>query len=229
MNILVIDTATRIEIVAAASNETYAGVSSESGASHAVTLMDSIDRCLAQVGVLPQDIELIGVGIGPGSFTGIRIAVATARMMAQVLERPLVGFPTPLLYAAGAGAAVGDEILVAFDAKKGRVFGALYAEDGTGLPRAVIPPGDYDIATILQKADSAATIRCIGDGVARYRSRVFESDKKVEDMTGLIPPPEAACRLARILYDADPGACADWNRTLPLYARKSDAELSRES
>jgi len=229
LNILVIDTATRIEIVAAASNDTCAGVSSDSGASHAVTLIDSIDRCLAQVGLLPQDIELIGVGIGPGSFTGIRIAVAAARMMAQVLERPLLGFPTPLLYAAGAGAAVGDEILVAFDAKKGRVFGALYAEEGTGIPRAIVPPGDYDIAGILRKANPSATLHCIGDGVARYRSSVFESDKRVKDVTGLIPPPEAACRLARIIYDANPDACADWSRTLPFYARKSDAEIFRES
>ncbi len=95
-----------------------------------MTLFDNIDAALAGAGISATDLQLIGVGIGPGSFTGIRIAVSTARMLAQVLSIPLAGLSSPLIYAASMEALPGEYLMTAFDAKKGRVFGALYRRDG---------------------------------------------------------------------------------------------------
>ena len=102
--------------------------------SHSVTLLDTINRCLDTLGLAPGDLNCLGVGVGPGSFTGIRIAVTTARMLAQVLGIPLVGIQTHLLYAVSVRGGRGDNIMIAFDAKKGRVFGALYRKSGRTRP-----------------------------------------------------------------------------------------------
>ena len=146
MNILVIDTSSDIEFIGLRTAE---GVFSRYGhpeRSHSVDLITTMDSLLGNGKIGIHDIDIFGVGTGPGSFTGIRIAVSTARMMAQVMQRPLVGVATPLLYAVSLMPLVtgDDSILVALDARKDRVFGAVYrGHDEAGIPVALVPPGDH--------------------------------------------------------------------------------------
>ena len=75
-----IDTSTNIEFLALSLNGKIYQFSENAGISHSVTMFQNLSSILKQGSVTIDDIDLIGVGIGPGSFTGIRIAVSTARM-----------------------------------------------------------------------------------------------------------------------------------------------------
>lgn len=228
MNILVIDTASPLEIIAASRGDDAAETSVVVNTSHSVTILDTIGRCLNGLGLAAADISCLGVGVGPGSFTGIRIAVSTARMMAQVLGIPLVGVPTHLLYAVSVVGEAGENILVAFDAKKGRVFGALYRNSGSPLaPREIIPPGDYGIERLLDGVDGSRKTHLIGNGAEKYREALLPLERGVFE-ENFAPSGEAMCGLVRETFRADPSRFTDYNRTVPRYARKSDAEVAKE-
>ncbi len=228
MNILVIDTASPLEIVAASRGDAAAETSIAVNTSHSVTILDTIDRCLAKLGLAAADINCLGVGVGPGSFTGIRIAVSTARMMAQVLGIPLVGLPTHLLYAVSVDGERGENIMVAFDAKKGRVFGALYRKSGPLLaPQEIIPPGDYGIERLLDGVDISAKTHLIGNGTEKYREALLSLERGVFDVD-FVPSGERMCGLVRETFRSDPSRFKDYNRVVPRYARKSDAEVAKE-
>ncbi len=138
MNILLIDTATGYEL-AAASGALDFDAGGHTGLRHSGNLFARIDAALQGAGISVNDIDLVAVGTGPGSFTGIRIAVTTARMLAQVCAVPLLGLPTTMLHAAGVPAGNGDFVLTAYDAKKNRVFGALYQRRDGLLEEVVVP------------------------------------------------------------------------------------------
>jgi tRNA threonylcarbamoyl adenosine modification protein YeaZ len=227
LNILVIDTASPLEIIAACAGESAFETSALVNTSHSVTILDTIDRCLKRLGLAPADLDVIGVGVGPGSFTGIRIAVSTARMLAQVLGKPLVGIKTQLIYAACIEAERGDNILVAFDAKKGRVFGALYRKSENPLaPDEVVAPGDYTIRRLLERVDSSRPTFLIGSGIEKYHDDVSSLKKGVvvQDFT---PSGKVICDLAIDAYRKNPDGYGDYNRVAPCYARKSDAETAK--
>ncbi len=216
-----------MELVAARKEGRTLDLTAPAGHSHSAMLFDLIGSALDGAGMTIRDLELIGVGIGPGSFTGIRIALSTARMLAQVLDRPLVGAHSTLFYAASCGVPAGGQVLVAFDAKKGRVFGALYEMAGPGeLPRAIVEPGDYGIEALAGRA--AANCACIGDGAARHGeelSRILPGHRLIEPP---VPSGEAALDIVEALHRANGGALAGYEHVLPFYARKSDAEVLLE-
>ncbi len=227
MKILVIDSASPLEIIAACDGTRSVESCEPVALSHSTTLLLSIDACLKKIGLTPRDLDCLGVGVGPGSFTGIRIAVSTARMLAQVLGKPLVGIPTPLLFALSADACPGDTILVAFDAKKGCVFGALYRR-GTGALdiEELIPPGDYPFEHLLDRADPSKTIHLIGDGTEKYRpeAEILEKALFIKDFA---PRGDLICMRARDLLLS--GISGNYREVVPHYARKSYAETARKA
>lgn len=229
MNTLVIETSTSIELLAVSADGRISDRTAVPGVSHSVTLFSNLDAALVALGIGIRDIGLIGVGVGPGSFTGIRIAVSTARMLAQALGAPLVPVMSQLFYAVSVTASPGEYVLAAFDAKKGRVFGALYrAGDDPLVPSELVPPGDYDIALLCEKTLGARTI-AVGDGCDRYRDRIGDMVPGCEIRGGFIPSGGTACRLVDKLYAENPDRFDDITAVLPYYARKSDAEVLRET
>lgn len=227
MNLLVLDSASSLEIVAAGNGETAVGLCEPVTASHSATLLRSIDSCLASIGLAPRDLDGIAVGVGPGSFTGIRIAVSTARMLAQVLGKPLAGITTPRIFALSLDARPEEGILVAFDAKKGRVFGALYRRGAGPLDlEELVPPGDYPIARLLDAAEGRAVTHLLGDGVEKYR-REAEALEGGAFTTRLVPRWDRICSMARAMLSS--GNFRDYENVVPLYARKSDAETARDA
>ena len=228
MNILVIDTASPLEIIAACAGESAVETSAMVNTSHSVTILDTVDRCLKKLGLAAADLDVIGVGVGPGSFTGIRIAVSTARMLAQVLEKPLVGIQTQLMYAVCVEAEPHDNILIAFDAKKGRVFGALYRKSEHPLaPDVVVAPGDYPIQRLLERADASRPTFLIGNGIEKYHEAVSALEKGII-IRDFSPSGKKICELVFDAYRKNPGAYVDYNKVVPNYARKSDAEAAKE-
>ena len=156
-----------------------------------------VDEVLARAGYELPDIGRIVVGCGPGSFTGLRVGIATARGLALALDLPCEGVSTLEALAAGAPACV-----ALVDARRGELF-ALDA-DGTAvveLPERVA--GRLEPGTL-----------CVGDGATRYRSLLEDAGAVVppDDDARHAPTAEALARLAA-------GGAPE-----PVYVRRPDAE-----
>jgi tRNA threonylcarbamoyladenosine biosynthesis protein TsaB len=165
------------------------------------SVLEDIDAVLGEAGVEPRELDALAVGTGPGSFTGIRIGLATARALAFALDLPAAGVSTLDTLAAGAPGAV-----PVIDAKRAEVFALL---DGGPL---CVKPGALDLAP--------GTL-CVGDGALRYRAIL-------EDQGAVIPPDESEQHMPRARFltsladDFGPAEAIE-----PLYLRVPDAERKR--
>src|SRR5918911_592588 len=100
---------------------------------HGEQLAPSIEACLAEAGIVRQDLTAIAVGIGPGPFTGLRVGLVTARTLAYVLEIPVYGvcsLDVVAVEAAHGGSPVGTDFVVATDARRKEVYVASYDDQG---------------------------------------------------------------------------------------------------
>jgi tRNA threonylcarbamoyladenosine biosynthesis protein TsaB len=133
--ILSIETATLSGSVALSRGEdilmAFAG---DSGVSHSNTLLNDIDRLLSETRVDLTEIDLFAVATGPGSFTGLRIGIATVKALAATLNRACAGIPTLEAVALAAGASLRSVALL--PAGRGEVFAQLFsvAKDGVVTP-----------------------------------------------------------------------------------------------
>jgi tRNA threonylcarbamoyladenosine biosynthesis protein TsaB len=165
------------------------------------SVLEDIDLLLREAGVEPGELDALAVGIGPGSFTGVRIGLSTARALAFALNVPAAGVSTLDLLAAGAPGAV-----PVIDAKRGEVFALL-----DGGPRCVKP----------DELSPAPGTLCVGDGALRYRAIL-------EEHGAVIPPDESDQHLPRARFLASlarnfgPAEAIE-----PLYLRLPDAERKR--
>src|ERR687886_1601694 len=143
MLILAFDTATDVATSALVDDGEVLG----ERASRAVTLLEDVDALLRQGGVRADAIDALVVGIGPGSFTGVRVGLATARGLSLALGVTVAGVSTLDALAAGAPGAT-----PVIDARRREVF-VLQHEP------LVLPPGDLEL--------EPRTL-CVGDGAVRY-------------------------------------------------------------
>jgi tRNA threonylcarbamoyladenosine biosynthesis protein TsaB len=168
--------------------------------SHARTLLKDVDALLRQGGAHQGDLDALAVGVGPGSFTGVRIGLATARGLALALDLVGAGVSTLDALAAGAPGAV-----PVVDARRREIFALVDGEP------AVLAPGDLDLP--------AGTV-CVGGGARRYRD--------VLEQRGLsVPPDDDERHLPRARFHAALATELGPVDTIePLYLRVPDAERS---
>lgn len=227
MNTLTIESSTDIELLSVTAAGKFFQFAEKTGLSHSTDMFVNLEALLATAGLSIRGIELIGVGTGPGSFTGVRIAVSTARMLAQLLGVPLVGVKSHEIYAASCDTADNGLVAVAFDAKKSKVYAGLYRRNGSETS-ALIEPGDYTMNEFLEKLPSNGMITCIGDGFARYASEVGDYSAARGTTYSLIddfmPSGRAASLLVLEKFKLSPESYSDYLQTLPSYERLSDAE-----
>ncbi|MSO42249.1 MAG: tRNA (adenosine(37)-N6)-threonylcarbamoyltransferase complex dimerization subunit type 1 TsaB [Solirubrobacterales bacterium] len=185
---------------------------------HSEALLPAVERCVEEAGGW-EGVDRIAVGAGPGSFTGLRIAIATARALAQARALPLVA-PSSLAVLAR-GIAEGREgsapLLPVVDARRGELFAALYEPAGSELwpPLVAAPERLAERLRGLEPAPLAA-----GDGALRFREQLEAAAVTV------LPEGDPAHRIAARhvcgLGEAmAPGAPAEVE---PTYLRAPDAE-----
>ncbi|HZS30957.1 MAG TPA: tRNA (adenosine(37)-N6)-threonylcarbamoyltransferase complex dimerization subunit type 1 TsaB [Gaiellaceae bacterium] len=191
---LAFDTATAVATSALVDDSEILG----ERASRAQSLLEDVDALLRQAGARPSDLDRLAVGIGPGSFTGVRIGLAAARGLALSLGLSGAGVSTLDALAAGAPGAV-----PVIDAKRREVF-ALVA----GEPRA-LAPADLPL--------EPGTV-CVGDGALRYRT-------ELEGRGAVVPPEEDERHLPRARFHAAlAGAPGSVDAIEPLYLRVPDVD-----
>ena len=167
-------------------------------ASRAVTLLEDVDALLRQGGAHPRDLDALAIGIGPGSFTGVRIGLAVARGLALALDLSGAGVST--LAALGAGAPGAVPVV---DARRREVFALV---DGKPV---VLAPADLRIEVGTEY---------VGDGALRYRGLL-------EERGAVVPPDDDERHRPRARFHAqlahDFGAVEE---NEPLYLRVPDAQ-----
>ncbi|MEW6172670.1 MAG: tRNA (adenosine(37)-N6)-threonylcarbamoyltransferase complex dimerization subunit type 1 TsaB [Bacillota bacterium] len=134
---------------------------------HSVRLMPIIKDVLNDAGVTLKNLSGIAVSTGPGSFTGIRLGVATGRTLAQVLKLPAVGIPTTLALATpllASGVAVCPVIV----SRRDEVYAAVYQVTGEGL-NIVMPVFAAPPAETASRLKSFEKIILAGDGAYSFR------------------------------------------------------------
>jgi tRNA threonylcarbamoyladenosine biosynthesis protein TsaB len=187
---------------------------------HASALLPELESLVELAGGW-QPVDLIGVGIGPGSFTGLRIGLATARALAQALDKPVVPVGTLATLARGIGERSGAEArarLAILDARRGQAFAALYGSGGEELwPPFVAAPGELtERVAPLPQAPLAA-----GSGAVRFRDELEAAGAEV------LPDAEPAHRVSarHLCVLAEAGRPARPESIEPIYLRPPDAEL----
>ena len=171
---------------------------------------DAMAEARAAAGVTFDDLDRIGVTVGPGSFTGLRVGMAFAQGLGAALDRPVVGLST----LAGLAASLADKsgpVAALIDARRGQVYGRLFLD---GRPQS------EDAAWTLEEAArriaaSGAPARLVGNGAPVLLEALPDlGPARIEALAA--PSPEA---LARLTLAADPAS----NPPRPLYLRAPDA------
>jgi tRNA threonylcarbamoyladenosine biosynthesis protein TsaB len=187
---------------------------------HATELLPEIERVAAEAGGWDA-IDAIAVGIGPGSFTGLRIGVATARGLAQGLSKPLTGVGTLDALARGIAdrpRTSGRPVLAVLDARRGQVFAALRDAVGAAAWEPfVATPGELaERVAALGEAPLSG-----GDGSLRFRQDLEQAGAEV--LPDADPAHRLSARHTAGLAEGLPGSAPGEVR--PIYLRPPDAEL----
>lgn len=200
---------------------------------HATRLLQMAEELLAEAGTSWSQIERIAVGAGPGTFTGLRVGIATARGLAQSLGIPLAPVSSLRALAHTALAddtsrAACDGVLAVIDARRGEVFALAHDPDGRELSAArALAPEDIDGVIAEAGAEATTGWLGVGDGAVRYRSQLEGAGVKV-------PPNPSPLHLlsARAICELgarDGAERASYQEVLPDYLRRPDAELKLEA
>ena len=179
---------------------------------HATQLLPLVALIMDRAGIGWDGVDRIAVGVGPGTFTGLRIGVATARALAQSTGAELAAIST--LDALAEAAGPDRPVLAVLDARRGGAFAASYAGGARVTGPVAIAPDE--LAALADPARGPWL--GVGDGAVRFRDRLAPAadipgdDSKLHRVSAL-----AVCRLARVAPTVDRDAL------IPEYVRPPNA------
>jgi tRNA threonylcarbamoyladenosine biosynthesis protein TsaB len=190
---------------------------------HSSALLPAVEAVMEAAGLAPADLTAVVVGEGPGSFTGLRIAAATAKGMLQALRVPLYGYSGLLATAASAWSARGP-VCALFDARRRDVFAACYRFDGAAPVELLMEPAALSLEAVVERfRGSPEPPLFVGEGALLHRAELEEAlGAKVGPAHLATPRASALVWLAMAVPERgrveDP---ASWE---PEYLRASGAE-----
>jgi tRNA threonylcarbamoyladenosine biosynthesis protein TsaB len=215
MNVLAIDSSTDILAVALRSGKGQAEASVDAGLRHAEALHALVDFCMSRVGLEPAELELLACAQGPGSFTGLRIGMATVKGMALGLGIPWKAVPTLDCLAWGYETFPGA-VAPIIDGKKGRVYSAIYRG---GL--RVGPWLDIPLAELVALLDTYDEAIATGPDAELFAPYALERPGFRVDRRSRAPAARALAALAEEAFLREGPSRDDEG---PLYLRPSEAE-----
>jgi tRNA threonylcarbamoyladenosine biosynthesis protein TsaB len=216
---LAIDTSTDVLALAAVNGSARVSLVLRKGLQHSPSLMPLVDRLLAELDLAAGDLELIGCSVGPGSFTGIRIGLATAKGICLARSTPLVGVTTLDALARPFAFHEGD-LFAVLDARKGNLYAAAYRGATRTSDYLDIPPGE--LRAMLSRADRPLLV---SPDREKILAMVFPpgsaGDAPLPSSSALVDP-LALLELALESFERHGAPPAG---PQPLYLRRSEAEI----
>lgn len=222
MNLLAFESSTRLGGVALIQNGvcTYKK-ESLSQKSHSEVLHQYTFEILKEADLSLDQIDAFAAGIGPGSFTGIRVSVSTAKAFAYSLNKPLIAIDS-LINLAHQNLKPGEKVLCLINAYKNMSYYGMY-EYSEDSPKVLLKPSAIpmkDIKSILQ-----GPVLTVGDGYTTYEKFLPDSIKALllrSENTQDLPTAASLGELAA--KSLKKGLTLDWKSLKPLYIRSSEAE-----
>lgn len=210
---------------------------------HATRLLPLASGLLTEAGLGWQALARIAVGVGPGTFTGLRIGVATARGLAQSLAVELVGVPSLLALSQTVRTDRPDDatgVLAVTDARRNEVFMAAYNGEVEVIQPLVLAPVEIGRLVEQAQADTGLTRWiAVGDGATRYRDALELAGASVPEDGSMLHriDARAICGLGSRSRASSPGPSSGGFAggsplgdiaVVPDYLRRPDAEISLE-
>jgi len=194
------------------------------GLYHSEKLVPLVDEILRRNGMAIQDIDGIAVSIGPGSFTGIRVGVSTARGLAQSLNIPLVGIPSLDALALGIGTS-GELVCPMIDALRREIYTALYRNGERLTPHQLIGIDSW----LGRLKNENKTILFLGEAVDIYENLIKDFLQKKAEIVEKEKRYASAARVAEFgLEKFSAGEGKKYDEIFPLYLRRPEAEVKWE-
>ncbi|OGQ83560.1 MAG: tRNA (adenosine(37)-N6)-threonylcarbamoyltransferase complex dimerization subunit type 1 TsaB [Deltaproteobacteria bacterium RIFCSPLOWO2_12_FULL_60_19] len=201
-------------------------------ANHAEIVLLLIDKLLGSASLALADVSAFAVTIGPGSFTGLRIGLSTAKGLTFGVDVPVVGIPTLLALAARVNDHQGL-ICPLLDARKREVYAALFRRTAGGVERIsddVVATPDRVVESVRAAAGAAACLFIFGDGARVYKNVIEEGLGDLALFASDDSYPSTASAAARLGEQKILGGEREAAGSLaPVYLRPSEAELKRRA
>jgi tRNA threonylcarbamoyladenosine biosynthesis protein TsaB len=240
--ILAIETATRAGSIALARGAKLLHLQTgDKDASHSVDLIATVDTALKTIGANLSVVDLFAAASGPGSFTGLRIGIATIKSFAVSIGRQCVGVPTLAAVAHAAGTSVGTVALL--PAGRGEVFAQMFSVE-VDLVRPLDSAAHLSPAAVLEKYSSIENLIWAGEGAHLHAALFCEGAKAKEiawdsrqsqsssHRTGWMLEPrtdELAGSIAALAFADYRAGCTISPADLrAIYVRPSDAEINEQ-
>lgn len=184
---------------------------------HAESVLPALDAALSLAQLERQAIQEVVVGAGPGSFTGVRVAAATAKGLVAALSVPLVAYSSLLALAAGVPS--DRPVCALFDARRGEVYAGCWRVDTDRLEQILAPM--VGPVTAAVEATRAATPLHVGDGAVRYRDALTGAGAVVSSLPA---HPRASVLLWLAEHHREAAGVDKVEEWQPMYVRGSSAE-----
>lgn len=179
---------------------------------HLKELMPMAQKIIDKLGISKKEISAVAASSGPGSFTGIRIGVSTARAISQALGIPAIKVET--LETFRRFSEKGKPVAVIFNARRGQVYGAVFDASG----KEILKPGPYMLSDVLEAVSGLSPV-FYGDGADAYKESLegFEiaEEKERYQSADLV----ALCALEKY----EKGQTLNYEELLPDYMREVEA------
>lgn len=218
MKVLGIETSGNIGGIALCDNQNCISTKTFSGiVQHERELVPAIKNTLEEVHWQINDIEVIAVNVGPGSYTGLRIGVACAKTLGYALNRPVVDVPIFDIITENYSSGSTLSLCPIIDARRNHVYACIYQFEGNRKKRLteflVIEP-----EKLLALLPRPVTIS--GDGILPYKEIFSQEDIIIEAEDYAIPKPEHVALLGEKLYMS--GYQCTLEKLLPLYLQRQE-------
>jgi len=189
----------------------------------AATLLPAIDALLERAGVAVADLEAFAISIGPGSFTSLRVGIATLKGLAFASDAPVLAVSTLAALACAAGPT--DRLVVPLlDARRGELYAAGYSARAGW--ETVVPEGVYTPEALAARLTTPCVL--VGEGVALCGDAIAA---RLGGDVERLPPPEGNARARYVgalgVEQLERGAWVSAAQVAPHYLRRAEAEVKR--
>jgi tRNA threonylcarbamoyladenosine biosynthesis protein TsaB len=221
--LLAIETSTLTSSAALLEGERVVVEKSAAASQTSEALLPLIDEVLRAGGKQPAELDLVACGAGPGSFTGLRIGLATAKGLCFALGKPMLAVSSLAALALEAGAP-GALVLAVVDARRGEVYAGLFRGRADGTPESLLEEAVFTpdaIVARVRELAAGAPVAVVGDGVP-VAPEIFAALGATPADASIVPRAQAVGRIASARWRA--GAVDELGTATPAYIRLAEAE-----